>query len=94
VQSGEKGSGSVLVRLVEGLGQTEREALRLIAAGDSRAYHEWTGKNRIMGELVCDRINEAFRELHDDLLIETLDEGPVIQGEYREELDLLFRAPK
>jgi hypothetical protein len=93
-RSGEAAHGSAPARLVEGLGPTEQEALRLIAAGDSRAYHAWAGKNKIMGELMSDRINDKFRELSGDLLIETTDEGLAIHSEYRAELQgILFGRP-
>jgi hypothetical protein len=39
-----------------------------------------------MPELVIDRINAGFLETFGDLLVDTVDERPSIQSEYREEV--------
>jgi hypothetical protein len=74
-----------LAAFIEGLEGCQREALRYIAGGNTAALRDLAVKNRTMPCLILDRINERFMEKTGDLLIETLDEEPAIQAEYREE---------
>jgi hypothetical protein len=39
-----------------------------------------------LGELLIDGINGRFQEQFNDLLLDTMDERPGIQAEYREEV--------
>jgi hypothetical protein len=51
-------------------------------------------KNNTMPELLIDRINSAFLEETGDLLIEIVDEKPIIQSEYRQELLKLLKGKR
>jgi hypothetical protein len=69
------------------LGPLEREALRIILReGAATELDGWARKNGTMTELVIDGINEKFLEVFGDLLVETVDEGPRIQVEYKAEV--------
>jgi hypothetical protein len=72
----------------DGLGALEREALRIIIKGSAAGaeLEVWARKNGTMTELIIDGINERFLALRGDLLVETVDEGPRIQSEYKEEV--------
>jgi hypothetical protein len=61
-----------------------------VAADTGGGFAAWAKKNNILPEFLTDRINEAFREFSGDLLIETYNEEPRIQPEYRVELYGLF----
>jgi hypothetical protein len=95
-----------LAAFVKSLGATEREALRFIVdnsgakgadssdgADPDGGFAAWAKKNKLLPELLTDRINETFREFCGDLLIETQDEGPCILAEYRAELYGIFGGP-
>jgi hypothetical protein len=91
------GEALSLAAFVEGLDENGREALRLIASGpdDSPAacmsgFAAWAGKNKLLPELLIDRLNEAFREFSGDLLVEIRDGGVSIQEEYRAALRRVF----
>jgi hypothetical protein len=69
------------------LAEAPREALRLISLGKGREELEALARGAgTMAELLIDLINGAYLEKQGDLLIEILDEGPVITAEYKEEL--------
>ncbi|GHV94769.1 hypothetical protein AGMMS50293_10890 [Spirochaetia bacterium] len=81
------------------LSKTEREVLKLIAdAGEKAgaaaniqaALEALARKNNTMPALLIDKINAVFLELLGDLLIDTVDERPLIQREYAEELKKLL----
>ena len=70
---------------ITGLGAAERETLRRIAANPPALNAELrtlARENHTMPELIIDKINAAFLEAFNDLLIGTVDEQPRIQPEY------------
>jgi hypothetical protein len=74
---------TTLRSFLENLDGAERATLAFIA-GVSEKEPKRAGD--AMPELVVDRINAAFLEIFGDLLIDTVDERPSIQSEYREEV--------
>jgi hypothetical protein len=71
----------------DGLGETEREGLRIILReGGAAELEGWARMKGTMAELFIDGINEKFLEVFGDLLVETVDEGARIQAEYKEEV--------
>jgi hypothetical protein len=74
---------------IKGLGETEREVLKHIAENPPSLTAELetlARRNHAMPELIIDKINAAFLEQFGDLLIDTVDEQPAIQPEYKNEL--------
>jgi hypothetical protein len=85
-RSGEN-AGDDLGVFLAALEDTLREALMLISLGGKGEELEALARaSGTMPELLMDRINSAYMERQGDLLIETLDEEPVITPEYKEEL--------
>jgi hypothetical protein len=73
---------------VKSLDKTGREALKIIVFGGGKAeLADFTKKQRTLPEPLIDAINAAFLEFSGDLLIETVDEEPIIQSEYIEEIE-------
>ncbi|MDR2619410.1 MAG: TerB N-terminal domain-containing protein [Treponema sp.] len=69
------------------LDKTAMAALDLISRGSQNELDALARENGTMAALIIDRINEGFLESSGDLLIESsVDEGPVIQAEYRDEV--------
>ncbi|MDR2110654.1 MAG: TerB N-terminal domain-containing protein, partial [Spirochaetaceae bacterium] len=76
---------------LEGLGETEREALRLIAAGAPEGgLRELALKRGTMPEPLLDAVNGAFYDRFHDILTDTLEGRPVISGEYAGDLRAYF----
>jgi hypothetical protein len=75
---------------LKGLDKTGLETLRIIAGAGGSGLEDFARKSGTMPELLIDRINAAFLEQFDDLLIDTVDEKPAIQSEYREILKNLL----
>ncbi|AEF82680.1 tellurite resistance TerB C-terminal domain-containing protein [Leadbettera azotonutricia] len=73
---------------IETLGEADKACLELISAGASQKDIEELALGwGTMAEVIIDGINEHFIEEKGDLLIEnTLDEKPLIQAEYRDEV--------
>jgi hypothetical protein len=67
------------------LTNTEKEALVIISNGKN-SLDLLARKHNTMPELLVDKINEVFMELSGDLLIDTVDEKPIIQAEYNTEV--------
>ncbi|MDR1566059.1 MAG: TerB N-terminal domain-containing protein [Treponema sp.] len=69
------------------LDKTAQAALDLISRGRRKELDALARENGTMAALIIDGINENFLESSGDLLIESsVDEGPVIQAEYRDEV--------
>jgi hypothetical protein len=70
------------------LDETELAALKIIVRGkDRKALEELGRKKGIMIDIILDGINARFMEARGDLLLElSLDEVPLIQAEYRDEV--------
>jgi hypothetical protein len=86
-------SPGTLGDFLSGLKETEKEALaRILRGGETlgRDLAELARKSRTPPETLIDGINEAFRERFGDLLVDTLDGGPLIQAEYEEALESYF----
>jgi hypothetical protein len=66
------------------LDTVEKETIRLIIAGKTGELANFARKNGTMPELLIDTINGKFLEISGDLLIDSMDEIPIIQGEYIE----------
>ncbi|GHV58107.1 hypothetical protein AGMMS49579_25010 [Spirochaetia bacterium] len=80
-------SGGALAEFLTGLGPIEGEALRIIAdGGDLSALETLAQKGLTMPELIVDDINGQFNDLFSDILIEIVDEAPLIQAEYEAEI--------
>jgi hypothetical protein len=75
---------------LNGLDQTGREALRIIAGAGETGLGDLARKSGTMPELLIDRINADFLARFADLLIDTVDEQPAIQSEYTELLQNLL----
>ena len=79
---------------IKKLSKSERDALKIIASPTAscsapllhRQLSALAKKNNTMPELLIDSINAAFLEQSGDLLIETVDERPLIQPEYSGEV--------
>ncbi|MDR2258923.1 MAG: hypothetical protein LBE14_07225 [Treponema sp.] len=83
----EKNTGGAAGDFWAGLGEAEREGLRVILReGGAAELEGWARRRGTMAALVIDGINEKFWELFGDLLVETVDEGPRIQAEYKEDV--------
>jgi hypothetical protein len=72
------------------LSETEKKALAVIRRKKKADFEAFARQNGAMPDLVIDGINARFGEFSGDLLVNTMDEGPEIQAEYREELDRLL----
>ena len=86
------GSGS-LDDFVTGLDPAGREALKRLTGNpaDPRSELEALAReHHVMPALIIDRINAAFLEQCGDLLIDTVDEQPLVQPEYIEQLRKLL----
>jgi hypothetical protein len=89
-------SKSTLRSFLENLDDTCRAALALVAeapengADLTRRLAALARAGNTMPELVIDRINAGFLEIFGDLLVDTVDEAPSIQPEYREEVKKLL----
>ncbi|MDR1586258.1 MAG: TerB N-terminal domain-containing protein [Treponema sp.] len=93
---------NTLRSFLENLNKTERAALALIAGvteknagrggrrNGPRSLAALARAGGAMPELLIDRINAGFLEISGDLLIDTVDEAPSIQPEYREEIKKLL----
>jgi hypothetical protein len=82
-ENAEDGLGTFLADLED----PQREALTLISLGGKGEELEVLAlASGTMPDLLIDRIKRAYMERRGDLLIEILDEGPVITAEYKEEL--------
>jgi hypothetical protein len=78
----------------EGLGAAEREGLRVILReGGAAELEGWARRQGTMAELFIDGINEKFLGVFGDLLVETVDEGPRIQAEYKEDVKKILGEP-
>ncbi|MDR0472427.1 MAG: TerB N-terminal domain-containing protein [Treponema sp.] len=77
-----------IANFLKALNETELRALKIITLSPSarREIENLAREKGTMPELLIDRINAVFLELSGDLLVETVDEEPTIQGEYKEEL--------
>ncbi|GHU66020.1 hypothetical protein FACS189447_06060 [Spirochaetia bacterium] len=73
---------------IDSLGEADKACLELIATNVSRKDIEELALGwGTMAEVIIDGINEHFMEEKGDLLIDNaLDEGPLIQSEYRDEV--------
>jgi predicted TIM-barrel fold metal-dependent hydrolase len=77
-----------------GLGAAEREGLLIILReGGAAELEGWARRHGTMVELFIDGINEKFWELFGDLLVETVDEEPRIQAEYKGDVKKLLGEP-
>jgi hypothetical protein len=72
------------------LSETEKKALAIIRRKKKADFETFARQNGAMPDLVIDGINARFGEFSGDLLVNTMDEGPEIEAEYREELDRLL----
>jgi hypothetical protein len=72
------------------LSETERKALAIMRREKKAGFETFARQNGVMPDLVIDGINARFGECSGDILINTMDEGPEIEAEYREELDRLL----
>jgi hypothetical protein len=87
---------SVLRTFLESLDDTDRAALALVAGAPekdldaARSLAALARAGDTMPELVIDRINAGFLEISGDLLVDTVDEAPSIQPEYKEEIKKLL----
>jgi hypothetical protein len=70
----------------EQLDNIEKKTLTLIMAKKHRELASFARKNNTMLEFLIDTINGKFLEKTGDLLIDSMDEVPIIQGEYIESL--------
>jgi hypothetical protein len=96
LSGGEKPS---LAAFLEGLGETERDALGLLlgegtgeAPSEGDALEALARKNHTMPELILDSINGAFLETYQDLLIESHGGQRRISAEYTADLRACFSA--
>jgi hypothetical protein len=82
------GTDFSMTAFIESLGEADKACLELISGGASRKDIEELALGwGTMAEVIIDGINEHFIEEKGDLLIEnTLDEKPLIQAEYRDEV--------
>ena len=72
---------------IDTLDKTAQDMLALISGGaDTAAQADFARRNHTMPEIIIDAINAAFLEQSGDLLIDTVDEQPAIQSEYKEEV--------
>lgn len=78
---------------LSGLDELERESLRIISGAGKPGLDDFARKSGTMPELLIDRINAAFLEQFADLLIDTVDERPAIQSEYKGILKNLLGTP-
>ena len=81
----EAGAAS-LADFINRLNETERETLRIIAGMEHRTLADFARKHHLMPEPLIDGINALFLEQYGDILIDTVDEQPVIQPEYKDGL--------
>ena len=88
----ESPDAALIQGFLKGLDNTGREALRIIAGEGKSGLEDLARKSGTMPELLIDRINAAFLARFADLLIDTVDEKPAIQSEYRAILKNLLRC--
>ena len=76
-----------MMDFVESLGLNAQDCLDLLSQGKGKELETFARNRNSMAEQLIYEINEQFLRLRGDILIDqSLDEGPVIQEEYRDEV--------